>query len=294
MVGQITTPHSKLGLIALFLQHDLDMIEAVRTAPYHSWKNPCERVNCILNLGLQAVGLMRARMEEKFEYAISNCNSISEVHEAVRRTAGLKEALQDSVEPVKVLVHSVFSRLTLKDKPVLGYSAATDHEMDAFFNILEHIEPEITKDDRAKECFNKRPQHKEFIAHCCHERKYAFGIKKCGESGCSICQPPQLPQDVFNKLHHIPDPVPENDQHYNSFAALHGTPTMERDGPSTKKEDSRKEHGILFNPNGQTARATIMCSECLRPRVIYSQYKLNHIEQVALSRTIESLLYMWQ
>ena len=57
----------KLGLIALFLHHDLDMIEAVRTAPYQSWKNPCERVNCILNLGLQAVGLMRARMEEKFK-----------------------------------------------------------------------------------------------------------------------------------------------------------------------------------------------------------------------------------
>ena len=28
----------KLGLIALFLHHDLDMIEAVRTAPYQSWK----------------------------------------------------------------------------------------------------------------------------------------------------------------------------------------------------------------------------------------------------------------
>ena len=41
----------KLGLIALFLHHNLDMIEAVRTAPYQLWKNPCERVNCILNLG---------------------------------------------------------------------------------------------------------------------------------------------------------------------------------------------------------------------------------------------------
>ena len=50
----------QLSLIALFLKHDLDMIIAVRTAPHQSWKNPCERVNCILNLGLQAVGLMRA------------------------------------------------------------------------------------------------------------------------------------------------------------------------------------------------------------------------------------------
>ena len=35
----------QLGLIALVLQHDLDMLEAVRTASYHSWKNPCERVS---------------------------------------------------------------------------------------------------------------------------------------------------------------------------------------------------------------------------------------------------------
>ena len=49
---------------AIFITH-LDTLEAVRTAPYQSWKNPCERVNCILNLGLQATGLMRATMEEK-------------------------------------------------------------------------------------------------------------------------------------------------------------------------------------------------------------------------------------
>ena len=128
----------KLGLIALFLHHDLDMIEAVRTAPYQSWKNPCERVNCVLNLGLQAVGLMRGRMEQKFEDAISSSNSISDVREAVRRTAGLKEALQDSMEGVKVLIHSLFSRLALKNKPILGCSAASDHEMDAFFSILGH------------------------------------------------------------------------------------------------------------------------------------------------------------
>ena len=60
----------QLAIIALYIHFDLDMIQAVRTAPYHSWKNPCERVNCILNLGLQAVGLMRGNMKEKFEKVI--------------------------------------------------------------------------------------------------------------------------------------------------------------------------------------------------------------------------------
>ena len=51
----------QLGLIALFLHHDFDLLEAVRTALYYLWKNPCETVNCILNIGLQAVGLMREK-----------------------------------------------------------------------------------------------------------------------------------------------------------------------------------------------------------------------------------------
>ena len=99
----------QLGLISLFLHHNLDMIEAVRTAPYHSWKNPCERVNCVLNLDLQAVGLMRASMEEKFEKAISSCGSVQEIRAEFKHYPGLKEAVKDSVEPVKVLVHTVFN-----------------------------------------------------------------------------------------------------------------------------------------------------------------------------------------
>ncbi len=87
----------QLGLICLFIHHNLDMIEAVRTAPYHCWKNPCERVNCILNLGLQAVGLMRAAMEEKFEKAISSCPRNQ------GRVPGLKESVRDSIEPGKCL-----------------------------------------------------------------------------------------------------------------------------------------------------------------------------------------------
>ena len=53
----------QLALIALALHLDLDLLEALRTAPYH----PCERVNCILNIGLQAIGLMRKQMPDNME-----------------------------------------------------------------------------------------------------------------------------------------------------------------------------------------------------------------------------------
>ena len=38
------------------------MVVAVRTPPYASWKDPAERIMSILNIGLQAVGLMRSEI----------------------------------------------------------------------------------------------------------------------------------------------------------------------------------------------------------------------------------------
>ena len=151
------------------------MIEAVQTAPYHSRKNPCERVNCILNLGLQAVGLMRSTMAEKYKYAISSCSSVQKQFE---ESPGLKEALQDCMKPVKVLAHSLFSRLKLKDKPMLSFASASDHEVEKFANILCDIEPDLEALHAAKNDLKKLPKLKEFLSHCCYECKYVFGVKK--------------------------------------------------------------------------------------------------------------------
>ena len=126
------------------------------------------------------------------------------------------------------------------------------------------------------------------MQHCCHERKYIFGIKKCGKCDCSICRPPRLPDDVFKDLCHLPDPVPADEMH---FIDLYGTLTSERHRPSCKSKPGRSSHGIPFSPNAQTARELILCSECLRPRVIYAQRKLSHYDECALSRSIEEILY---
>lgn len=70
--GDHTVTHlgTQISLINIYLQHDLDMLQAVRTFPYHSWKKPVERVNCILNMGLQSVGLMRTSMDPTYEVSI--------------------------------------------------------------------------------------------------------------------------------------------------------------------------------------------------------------------------------
>lgn len=64
----------QLSVIALFLQLDLDVLIAARTAPCHSWANPVERVMSIVNLGLQCVGMMCQKESVDFEANISMLN----------------------------------------------------------------------------------------------------------------------------------------------------------------------------------------------------------------------------
>ena len=62
---RLTYVSVQLSLIALFLNLNLDFVVACRTAPNHSWKNPVERIMSLLNIGLQCVGVMRAKMSDE-------------------------------------------------------------------------------------------------------------------------------------------------------------------------------------------------------------------------------------
>ena len=48
-----------MSMVYVWSMLDLDMLILTRTPPGGSWRNPAERVMSQLNLGLQAVGLMR-------------------------------------------------------------------------------------------------------------------------------------------------------------------------------------------------------------------------------------------
>ena len=80
-------------------------------------------------------------------------------------------------------------------------------------------------------------------------------------------------------------------EHYKTFDEVYGTLTSERDRPSLKSDVEKKGHGIPFSPNAQTARKLILCSECLKPRVIYAQHKLSYRDELFLDRVFYSYLY---
>ena len=74
------------------------------------------------------------------------------------------------------------------------------------------------------------------------------------------------------------------------FEDVYGCMTTENDCPSLKTS-GKKCHGIPFSPSAQTARLLVMCSECLKPRVIYSKQKLTIWEEHALERTLDNILF---
>ncbi len=125
-------------------------------------------------------------------------------------------------------MHTLFGRLKLKEKPILSYSSATDDELHEFASILRTIEPDLSSINLTRKDLSKLPHLSEFNSHCCYQRKYVFGVKKCGKYDCKWCTGPQLPQEVFEQLHHIPDPIPSDDpQHYKAFGDLYGTLTTD-------------------------------------------------------------------
>ena len=104
----------QLSLISLFLKLDLDFLCACCTAPFHSWRNPVERVMSVLNLGFQSIGLMRKQVESELESVISKCHNMKQLRAAATKEPALVDAVTDSMSLVEILVSDTIRCLTLK------------------------------------------------------------------------------------------------------------------------------------------------------------------------------------
>ena len=71
----------------------LDNLCAAKTAPYHSWLNPVERIMSIVNPGLQCVGIMRKEVTPETEAFISNYNNMVQLKEVSKSKPDLIQAV---------------------------------------------------------------------------------------------------------------------------------------------------------------------------------------------------------
>ena len=148
---------TKLVLICLFLEENFETLMAVRTPLYHSWKNPVERIMSIINIAVQSVGLMQSPMPEELEKKLSGSNNVKQIREKCEGCPDLKDAVIDSMQPVRALLESLFIRLQLKQQPFEVFHAASLAEMKSSWSHILHIDGQLSREHRSDRILPQRP-----------------------------------------------------------------------------------------------------------------------------------------
>jgi len=143
---QLTYATVQISLISIFLAL---VLCAVHTPPYHSWKNPAERIMSILNIGLQSVGVMRQK-RQSFEEALKQCNNLMSIHGFGEENPTLEEEVLDAVAPMKALLQGIFIRLHLADHRFETFEAATKLAMEELWKNILAVDATINPEDTTK------------------------------------------------------------------------------------------------------------------------------------------------
>ena len=271
----------QLSLICLFLNLNLDYLCVGRIAPYHSWRNPVERIMSIINLGLKCVGLARSKLSHECEKDISKCNNLTELRQHLSER---KESAKESLSPVKTTLHSIFTRLMLHEETFKIHELASKSEISSFWSSIIALDSTLEEGGvYRKETIGNHKNVCDFLSHCCQASHYIFDILKCGKPEITICKAPRLPSETFNTLKHIPHPMPMEDNHYYPFSQAFNMDTTEEYRPTYKTPKQRQKKSKLhFNATVQhvkNANLMVQCSECSLWRLVFSRYKLSLTER---------------
>ena len=140
-----------------------------------------------------------------------------------------------------------FSRLQLKEKQILSYAAATAAEISDFWSAIIAMDATLEEGGRyVKSNIGEHTDISEFIHHCCRMGHYTFDILKCGQETCKLCKPIRLPREVFDRIKHLPFPVPGEDGHYKAFSDVFGSDASEEFRPSQKKVIKTRARTLPF------------------------------------------------
>ena len=190
----------------------------------------------VLNVGLQAFGIMHQKMSDEFETLIKRANSMEDVRKIATKNENFEKEFVFSMSTPIDLIKSVFGQLQLKGVPIQSLEAASDEDIEKIFAKIIPVDSSSKMSDTYSKDFKHRPKLMEYMSHCCIRRKYFFAIRKCGAADCTICLPPKLPQEIFQQLHPFPDPMKatENSESYLPFHSVYGKETSEKFRPSLK------------------------------------------------------------
>ena len=182
-------------------------------------------MNCVLNLGQNAIRYIRSAVHSDpgFEKHLLNCQGVNDVRNRLEKNLDQNaKLLKESCSNCLDLIKAIFSRLRLKENIIQERDAIVDSEVSSFFkevNLDRLFKPTDQKPDLAE-----RLLLAQYLSHSCRLRTYLASIKKCGSSECTVCLPSRLPNEIFERIHHLPDPTPDesSEDHYSKFREVFG------------------------------------------------------------------------
>ena len=218
-------------------------------------------------------------MTPETEASIASCNNTAQLREIGKSKPDLIQAVQDSIEPVKILLADIMHRLKLKDKPFSVFTAASESNMKELWLELEQIDQCLQ--------FNEKHQKKDLL------------------------NSPRLVQvqedvdyaDLYEWLrnflllsHSYLILSQERRVHYCPFNDVCGTPTfaIEEFRPSLQTSKSR-QRTMPFSPScparEEYRHYMVQCQECKTWRLVYSKYELTTTERTMLNQALEDFTF---
>ncbi|KAK3106649.1 hypothetical protein FSP39_024523 [Pinctada imbricata] len=259
--------------------------------------NPAERCMSILNYALQHVALSRTEMTESYERLLKNKSSLNAVRNCASKSPGLRQAFADSMDPVLQLMNERFARMKLKEEPFTVYRGVSDEEIDNALSVVRDVchAEELSRESSSKDVKGCKDLQGFLKTHSMSTH-YSFQIMKCNdEETCSYCtmSPLRMDADMAADLYFLPCPVP-NDQHYQNFEELYDTKVTDEHRPSLKTstefddddvESDRRNRDVFKSGK---ARDVLYCGECSKPRIVYSNSKLDRAQEEILKQIQEN------
>ena len=122
-------------MICLEKYLDLHQVLALHTAPGHSYQNPAEKINCLLNTGLYGIGSMHQHSTDPFfEQNLSRCTGLGDVRKLIEKNSDRStKLLKECCQPCINLISETFLRLKLKDEQFKVYEPSTHKEINKLF-----------------------------------------------------------------------------------------------------------------------------------------------------------------
>ena len=272
------------------------MLVAIRTAGGRSYINFVERIMSLLNICLQDIALARAKMSDESEKKVHKAKGLKGLRALAASDSVFVEEWKASFEPSLTLLAKRFGRMSLKGEQFTVLNEdIPESEILELGQLLLQIDPSINLNKLQTAPLQSKDAFQTFVRTHVQTFPYMFVFRSCHD--CKFCETEsRLSPATLNALDGLhPPPLPRltnvidqdlNANKYKGYADVYGQPLSSEDQPSLKLKGSKMKKSATV----QRVRGFLKCTNCAKPRCIYSMNMLPADVGLAVNRVVDSMV----